>query len=52
MSWMADVTVDSIVESIDNKIKEVESLKEMNPQQVKYILQGLKLAREVVVKHY
>lgn len=51
MGWMSDVTIESIVKDIDKKI-EIESLKNTNPQQTEYVVQGLKLAKEIVESHY
>ncbi|MCM0006169.1 hypothetical protein [Bacillus paranthracis] len=51
MGWMSDVTIESIVKDIDKKI-EIESLKNTNPQQVNHIVEGLKMAKEIVESHY
>lgn len=51
MGWMSDMTIESIVKDIDKKI-EIESLKTTNPQQASDIVQGLKLAKEIVESHY
>lgn len=52
MGWMSDVTIESIVKDIDKKIVEIESLKDMNARQVKHVVKGLKMAKEIVESHY
>lgn len=51
MGWMSDVTIESIAKDIDKKI-EIESLKNTNSQQAECIVQGLKMAKEIVESHY